>query len=102
VYKAPASFSQPVGSPDENGDTLGDTISDDSERSPEELAMRKNLQIDLDNVLATLTQREAGILRSRYGLDDGRQRTLEEVGLQFDVRARLCTSLAQPLLSSLI
>lgn len=65
---------------------MGETIADDMEATPDEIAVRLNLHADMDNVLATLTEREAGILRSRYGLDDGRQRTLEEVGQVFKVR----------------
>ncbi len=88
VYKSPTSFNAPVGnSADPGADTVGESIADDTEASPEEVAVRLNLHADMDNVLATLTTREAGILRSRYGLDDGRQRTLEEVGQIFKVRA---------------
>ena len=88
MYKSPTSFNAPVGnSADPGADTVGESIADDQEATPEEVAVRLNLHADMDNVLATLTTREAGILRSRYGLDDGRQRTLEEVGQIFKVRA---------------
>lgn len=81
---APTSFSAPVGGSNEPGaDTVGETIADDTEASPEDVAVRLNLHQDMDNVLATLSERESGILRCRYGLDDGRQRTLEEVGQIF-------------------
>ncbi len=84
VYMAPTSFNAPVGgSMDPGADTVGETIADDNEASPEEVAVRLNLHQDMDNVLATLSERESGILRCRYGLDDGRQRTLEEVGQIF-------------------
>lgn len=89
VYQPLTSFSTPLGTGNDTAaDTLGDIIADDSGRIPEQLALHRNLQIDMDNVLDTLTPRESGILRSRYGLDDGCQKTLEEVGVLFNV----CTS----------
>ena len=45
--------------------------------------------MDIDKVLSTLTEREADILRARYGLDDGKLKTLEEVGVLFEVRSQL-------------
>ena len=58
--------------------------------------MRMNLHHDMDNVLNTLSVRECGILRARYGLDDGRQRTLEEVGAIFNVRSPLSPTSLYP------
>lgn len=54
----------------------------------------RSLQMDIDKVLSTLTEREADILRARYGLDDGKLKTLEEVGVLFEVRSQLqcCSS----------
>ena len=59
---------------------MGDMIEDDSEVSPEEAATQQLLFKDMENLLYTLTEREGEVLRLRYGLDDGREKTLEEVG----------------------
>ncbi len=57
--------------------------------------VRLNLHRDMDNVLRTLSARECGILRCRYGLDDGRPRTLEEVGHAFNVSGPRCAPLVK-------
>ena len=49
-------------------------------------AVTRLLHMDIDNVLHTLSPRECGVLRMRYGLDDGQEKTLEEVGARFKVR----------------
>lgn len=61
---------------------------------PEETAQARSLAMDVDKVLSTLATREGDILRARYGLDDGKLKTLEEVGLLFSVRnnVTLCLS----------
>lgn len=52
----------------------------------DDLAVKRLLQADIDNVLHTLSPRECGVLRMRYGLDDGEEKTLEEIGLRYKVR----------------
>ena len=79
LHRQPTALEAPAGkdSPDL---TIADMIEDDSEVSPEDSAMQQLLHKDMDNLLYTLTQREGDVLRLRYGLDDGREKTLEEVG----------------------
>jgi RNA polymerase primary sigma factor len=57
--------------------------------TPDETALHQLLKQDLDNALLTLNSRECGVLRMRYGLDDGEEKTLEEIGQKFQVRPRL-------------
>ncbi len=64
---------------------MGDFIPDNEIISPEEAATFYMLREELTEVLSTLTPREESVLRLRFGLDDGRPRTLEEVGTVFDV-----------------
>ncbi|HBI51245.1 MAG TPA: RNA polymerase sigma factor RpoD, partial [Ruminococcaceae bacterium] len=64
---------------------LGDFIPDEEAPAPAEAASQMLLKEQLDDVLGTLTEREGKVLRLRFGLDDGRQRTLEEVGKEFNV-----------------
>ncbi|MBR5257827.1 MAG: sigma-70 family RNA polymerase sigma factor, partial [Clostridia bacterium] len=64
---------------------LGDFIPDEDVPSPADAAAFSMLKEQLDEVLSTLTDREQEVLRLRFGLDDGRQRTLEEVGQMFKV-----------------
>lgn len=73
----------PVGEEDDSH--LGDFIRDDHAPVPEEAAMYSILREQLEEVLATLSDREQQVLRLRFGLDDGHPRTLEEVGRIFNV-----------------
>ena len=83
VAQEPVSLETPIG--EEEDSHLGDFIPDDDAPAPAEAASRSVLKEQLNDILSTLTDREAKVLRLRFGLDDGKQRTLEEVGLQFDV-----------------
>ena len=56
------------------------------QESPDELALHQLLSQDVENALWTLTEKERGVLRMRYGLDDGEEKTLEEIGVCFNVR----------------
>jgi RNA polymerase primary sigma factor len=69
---------------DEDDSALGDFIPDEKSR-PEEQATRELLKEHLDDVLNTLSPREKRVLQLRFGLEDGKQRTLEEVGKEFGV-----------------
>jgi len=82
--RLPLSIDMPVGH-DEERRRLEDTIEDGVMKSPEEVTTRLLLKEDLENVLNTLNPRERDVLRLRYGLDDGRVRTLEEIGNVFSV-----------------
>lgn len=83
ISQEPVSLETPIG--EEEDSHLGDFIPDDDAPAPSEAASFVLLKEQLGNVLKTLTPREAKVLRLRFGLDDGRQRTLEEVGKEFDV-----------------
>ncbi|MCQ2560835.1 MAG: RNA polymerase sigma factor RpoD [Clostridia bacterium] len=83
IAQEPVSLETPIG--EEEDSHLGDFIPDDDVPSPADAAAFSMLKEQLDEVLATLTEREQEVLRLRFGLDDGRQRTLEEVGQQFKV-----------------
>ena len=86
VYKIsqdPVSLETPIGEEDDSH--LGDFIPDDDAPAPAEAAAFTMLKEQLINVLDTLTPREEKVLRLRFGLDDGRARTLEEVGKKFNV-----------------
>ncbi|MDW7656864.1 MAG: RNA polymerase sigma factor RpoD [Bacillota bacterium] len=79
----PISLEKPIG---EEGDSmLGDFIPDDDATSPAEFAAHSLFREQLLIILTTLTPREEKILRLRFGIDDGRSRTLEEVGKEFNV-----------------
>ncbi|MDP2720361.1 MAG: RNA polymerase sigma factor RpoD [bacterium] len=82
VSQEPTSLEAPVG--EEKDSTLGDFIPDEEIR-PEEQASVELLKSHLSEVLDTLNDREKKVLRLRFGLEDGRQRTLEEVGKEFGV-----------------
>lgn len=82
VSQEPTSLEAPVG--EEKDSTLGDFIPDEEIR-PEDQASAELLKSHLAEVLDTLNDREKKVLRLRFGLDDGRQRTLEEVGREFGV-----------------
>lgn len=79
----PLSLEKPVG--EEEDSHIGDFIADTENISPEEYANSSMLSEKIDQVLNQLTDREARVIRLRYGLEDGRTHTLEEVGKEFDV-----------------
>lgn len=83
ISQEPVSLEKPIG--EEEDSHLGDFIPDDDIPSPEQQAAFTMLKEQLNDILATLTQREEKVLRLRFGLDDGRPRTLEEVGKEFGV-----------------
>ena len=83
VAQEPVSLETPIG--EEEDSHLGDFIPDDEAPAPADAASHTLLKEQLGDVLATLTPREAKVLRLRFGLEDGRPRTLEEVGKEFDV-----------------
>ena len=83
IAQEPISLESPVG--EEEDSSLGDFISDPQALDPYEYTAKMKLREELDAVLATLTEREERVLRLRFGLVDGRQRTLEEVGKEFNV-----------------
>ena len=83
VAQEPVSLETPIG--EEEDSHLGDFIPDDDAPAPAEAASFALMKEQLLDVLDTLTPREEKVLRLRFGLDDGRQRTLEEVGKEFNV-----------------
>lgn len=83
ISQEPVSLETPIG--EEEDSHLGDFIPDDDAPAPSEAASFVLLKEQLGDVLETLTPREAKVLRLRFGLDDGRARTLEEVGREFEV-----------------
>ena len=83
IAQEPVSLETPIG--EEEDSHLGDFIPDDDAPAPEESAAFTLLKEQLIEVLDTLTPREEKVLRLRFGLDDGRARTLEEVGKEFNV-----------------
>lgn len=83
IAQEPVSLETPIG--EEEDSHLGDFIPDDDILSPQEAATFILLKEQLGDVLTTLTEREKQVLTLRFGLEDGRARTLEEVGKEFDV-----------------
>jgi RNA polymerase primary sigma factor len=83
VAQIPISLESPIG--DEEDSHLGDFIEDRNNLPPAEAASRQFLKEQIEEVLNTLTPREHKILQLRFGLEDGRSRTLEEVGKEFNV-----------------
>ena len=83
ISQEPVSLETPIGEEDDSH--LGDFIEDQEATSPSENAAYEMLKEQLEDVLDTLTDREENVLRLRFGLDDGRTRTLEEVGKVFGV-----------------
>ncbi len=83
IAQDPVSLETPIG--EEEDSHLGDFIEDDNAPAPSEAASYALLKEQLMEVLNTLTDREEKVLRLRFGLDDGRARTLEEVGKEFNV-----------------
>ncbi len=83
VAQEPVSLETPIG--EEEDSHLGDFIPDNDAPAPADAASHTMLREQLADVLSTLTPREAKVLRLRFGLEDGRSRTLEEVGKEFNV-----------------
>ena len=83
IAQDPVSLETPIG--EEEDSHLGDFIADDDAPAPDSMATHAMLKKQLNDVLATLTPREEKVLRLRFGLDDGRTRTLEDVGKEFNV-----------------
>ncbi len=83
ISQDPVSLETPIG--EEEDSHLGDFIQDEDIEQPSEAAARTLLKEQINEELATLTEREQKVLRLRFGLDDGRARTLEEVGKEFQV-----------------
>ena len=83
IAQEPVSFETPIG--EEEDSHIGDFIPDDSNMAPVEMATHAILKEQLEEVLGSLTDREARVIKLRFGLEDGRTRTLEEVGKEFNV-----------------
>ena len=83
VSQLPISLESPIG--EEEDSHLGDFIEDRNALPPPDAASRQLLKEQIDDVLSTLTPREQRVLQLRFGLEDGRSRTLEEVGKEFKV-----------------
>ena len=86
IYKIsqdPVSLETPIGEEDDSH--LGDFIKDEDNLGPEEYATNELLKDEISEVLLTLTEREEKVIRLRFGLEDGKSRTLEEVGQMFGV-----------------
>ena len=83
ISQEPISLEMPIG--EEEDSSLGDFIEDHKILAPADAASRKMLKEQMDDVLGTLSERERQVLAMRFGLDDGRTRTLEEVGKAFGV-----------------
>ena len=83
VAQDPVSLETPIG--EEEDSHLGDFVEDSDSPAPADAASYTLLREQLQSVLHTLTKREEAVLRLRYGLDDGRPRTLEEVGQEFNI-----------------
>lgn len=83
ISQEPVSLETPIGEEDDSH--LGDFIKDESNMSPEEYATNEILKDEIADVLLTLTEREEKVIRLRFGLEDGKSRTLEEVGQMFGV-----------------
>ena len=83
IAQDPVSLETPIGEEDDSH--LGDFIQDDDSPAPQDAAAYTMLKEQLEEVMGTLTPREAKVLKLRFGLEDGKARTLEEVGKEFDV-----------------
>ena len=83
ISQDPVSLETPIGEEDDSH--LGDFIEDQDALAPSDAAAFELLKEQLEDVLHTLTEREEKVLRLRFGLDDGKPRTLEEVGKKFNV-----------------
>ncbi len=83
IAQDPVSLETPIGEEDDSH--LGDFIQDEDSPAPHDAASYTLLREQLEEVMNTLTQREAKVLKLRFGLEDGKSRTLEEVGREFNV-----------------
>ena len=83
ISQEPVSLETPIGEEDDSH--LGDFVPDERNMSPEEYATNEMLKDEISEVLLTLTEREEKVIRLRFGLEDGKSRTLEEVGQMFGV-----------------
>jgi RNA polymerase primary sigma factor len=83
ISQVPLSLEMPVG--DEDSSRLGDFVKDTGVQAPDEVVLHGLLREDLEEVMASLSDRERTVLKLRFGLDDGQPRTLEEVGKVFNV-----------------
>ena len=83
IAQDPVSLETPIG--EEEDSHLGDFIEDDNAQSPGDVVLSTMLREQLISVLSTLTPREERVIRLRYGIDEGRPRTLEDVGKEFNV-----------------
>ena len=83
VSQEPVSLETPIGEEDDSH--LGDFIEDHTALAPADAASHQLLKEQVEDVLESLTDRERKVLQLRFGLDDGRSRTLEEVGKEFHV-----------------
>jgi len=82
IAQEPISLETPVGDDDSH---LGDFLEDERTVSPPEIVSQMNLKEQLETILSTLTEREARVIQMRFGLNDGNEHTLEEVGQEFQV-----------------
>ncbi len=82
IAQEPISLETPVGDDDSH---LGDFLEDEKTVSPPEIVSQMNLKEQLEAILSTLTDREARVIQMRFGLNDGNEHTLEEVGQEFQV-----------------
>jgi RNA polymerase primary sigma factor len=82
IAQEPISLETPVGDDDSH---LGDFLEDEKTVSPPEIVSQRNLKEQLEMILSTLTEREARVIQMRFGLNDGNEHTLEEVGQEFQV-----------------
>ena len=83
LSREPVSLETPIG--DEEDNQLSDFIKDESGTIPQDAAAYRLLQEHINEVLSTLSEREATVLKLRYGIDNGREMTLEEIGREFNV-----------------
>jgi RNA polymerase primary sigma factor len=83
ISQEPVSLEMPIG--EEEDSNLGDFIEDHKVLAPADAASRQMLKEQMEDVLGSLSERERRVLEMRFGLDDGRARTLEEVGREFGV-----------------
>ena len=83
ISQIPLSLETPIG--DEEGNYLGDFVEDQVMESPDAIISKDNVKQGLNAILADLTERESRVIKLRFGIDDGKARTLEEVGILFDV-----------------
>ena len=83
ISQEPVSLETPIGEEDDSH--LGDFIKDEHNMSPEDYTTNELLKDEIDDILLTLTEREEKVIRLRFGLEDGKARTLEEVGQMFGV-----------------